>query len=1096
MKTQSALLVGQVALAGLTLLLAGCSGSNSAVTGAAMYIEACSLGCGNGNAGDQISCSIVNIGPNSEIVLQFSQPVDLSSVDDDSLQVVNINNGTVPAGTYVLDESDPRRLIFRPEMTVDELGQPRFSFASYQTYQLTVPGTVQGDNGPYIRGKNGKANLTRMQCTLSTTEGLVDPVPGPPIADAFVTAGGVTYELGVDVIPPLSCSATVSLLFQDIINPGTIATDPSGGESTTILVKVDTDGDLNTKADQVIQAGTWELPERAAYNAKLQTLAVFTPEGGFPSAGAEGTSTPRLIVVSTSSDILDLVNNGLANPTDYSFRTLQRSFDAIELPAAGGESFENSAGREDTLESGGNWGSGRLTWEIGGGSGRLGQLWIRPGEEVVLDTDSQLFPIPIQSAETTPPGSYPGQLRSLLDNYDPNDPETGLGGDYDPRDPEDWPTITVTNGLFEFSSVIIESGGTLRFQGSNPARVFSRGQLLLDGTIDLVGGDAPDHVSNSGGDHASNPSDAQATKYGGVGGVGSLAAGDGGQGADRINMKDSPQPTTMKNVGGIVWVPEEEAVNVGRDGEGVGGTTASGGQGGEHWPSVLPMAMNMGTTGFGDLEISVLPENDSGGLVCGSAMVAGPGSGGAYALDGGAGLPVSPHPPAGNPGVYANTPDDTPGGDSSVLGIEPPGTETGLFLVRHLRADPPFNHLRGGSGGGGGGTHVFGSRLNTGGAPCLGGGGLFPFFDHSAAGGGGGGGAIELVAGRRMAIGGEIDCSGGNGGNSSNPEATLYHNCDHSGSTGGVPDCTEFASPGGGGSGGAIKLSSRVVDILAAPGLSVIGGFGGAGVGGSTGGDGSPGLVRIEHSNFVSAESDAIDFAPLVSPYYPPSGSPPPPPGFNDPFLSAAILSIGPWEDPQFRPATYCGTQSCWMQPTVDDVEGECGVIFDLAFAEDESDDELALHDTKGWNMKVRYSPPGGGETKEFWYRGQDSVDDPDNLLHGNDDYEHYLGLTLNHGLAANLGSLLTVRFQGARVKGSLDVASGEQCSQDLLYTDRVESGSLTPWVRHPSHLNYFAPRPNMIRYVVLFEPRLQGAGFIQGHITGVTDLVIEVNPN
>ena len=1086
MKTQNAFLAGQAALMGLSLLLSGCSGGGgSSSTGASMYIEACSLGCGNGVGGDQISCSIVNVGPNTEIAILFSEPVDLTSVSSGTFQLVNTNNGTVPIGTYFIDEANPKRLIFRPQLTFDAQGQPNFSFDTNQTYQVNLPGMVQGDTGPYIQGTNGKPNMTRMRCTLRTTEGLIDPVPGPPVARAFVTSDGVEYELdGSTVVPPQSCEASVSLLFGDIMKVGTIA--PWGEQSTTILVKIDADGDLNTPADQVVQSGTWDFPNLEYNNANLQTLAVFTPQGGsFPSAGSD-LDNPRLIVVSTSDSVLDLVNNGLANPTDYAFQTKNRSFDPIELPAEGGEDFESSVGREDVLTSGGNWGSGRLTWGIGGGSGRCGPLLVRSGEELVLDTDSQLFPIPIQTDSTTPPGDYPGQLRSLLDNADP---DLGAGGDYDPLDAATWPTLTVTDGNFEFTSVTIEQGGTLTFQGSNPARLFARGQILNNGRIELNGGTAPDHRSNSGGGHTLNADKGQETKYGGAAGLGSANAGDGGQGADRMNHENSTLPL-MENVGGIVWDPPEVAVNVGRDGGGVGGTTPTGGRGGEHWPPTLPTTNNMASQpGFGDCEISVIPPNDSGANECGVGMVPGPGSGGAYALAGEVGKPISPFTPV-NPGVLANTPADTPGGDNSVLGIEPPGDETGIFLVRHLRW--VLGHLRGGSGGGGGGTGLYGGRLNAGGPPDCNNASLFPFFDHSAAGGGGGGGAVQVVAGRRLSIGGEIDCSGGNGGSALTPGQTLLEMCDHSGNTGVTADCEDFASPGGGGSGGAIKLQSQDIDIASTPErLLVAGGMGGVGVGGSIGGAGSPGLVRIEHSAFVDAPTDANIFAPWIAPYYEDGGTPPPPPGFNDPFQSAAILSLGAWESQQFRPASFSGAQSCWMQPVLPDIAGEeCGVFFDLAFQEDVSADPLDLYDTKGWNMKVRYAAPSG--VQEFWYRGQATAADPENPLHGIEDYETYLGTLLNHDEPTNDGSLFTVRFQGARATGILD----DTCDVDLYSIDDVEDGSLTAWVRHPAHLNAFTPAPNMIRYVIIFEQRLQGSGFIEGNITGVTDLIIKVQPN
>ena len=49
------------ALAAL-LLLAACSGSAGGGGGGSLYIESCSLGCGDGSGGNQVACSIDLVG--------------------------------------------------------------------------------------------------------------------------------------------------------------------------------------------------------------------------------------------------------------------------------------------------------------------------------------------------------------------------------------------------------------------------------------------------------------------------------------------------------------------------------------------------------------------------------------------------------------------------------------------------------------------------------------------------------------------------------------------------------------------------------------------------------------------------------------------------------------------------------------------------------------------------------------------------------------------------------------------------------------------------------------------------------------------------
>ncbi len=1060
MKTQPALLTGQAALLGLSLFLAGCSGGSSTSSGGGnMFLESCSLGCGNGIGGEQVSCSIVNIGQNSEITLLFSQPVDVSSVNSTSFQVINTSTGTVPVGTFSVDPSNNRRLIFRPGLDFDALGNPEFAFESDATYQIRIPGQAQGDDGPYIRSASGKSNQSRLSCSVRTSEGLIDPVPGPPTASVFVqkdNGQGGWNEVPASGASDILLSSTVKVVFNDIMNPATIA-NLSTGQSNSITVKIDPNGDLANPGDQVTQAGTWEIDVDFDL---LRTTAVFTPSGGFPSAG-DDPNNPRLTVVTLPPQLLDLVSNQLSNPGQVVFSTKILAFPEIKLPKEGGEDFVDGS-NEDVLASGGDWGGGRLAWGKGGGAGRLGPLLVRSGQELVLNTDSQQFPLP-------------SQVYSILDNTKP-------GIDYDPLDALTWPTITITDGAFEFSSVVIEPNAKLILVGSNPGRVFSRGQVLHNGVIDLSGETPPAHSSNSGGMQTQNPLDPLATRFGGNGGAGGPGAGAGGQGADRLNSAGAtnPLPTTA---GGIVFPAGEVAVNDGRPGEGVGGNTPTGGVGGEHYPPTLPRHWELGNPLFGDAEISIVPVDDAPTPhSCGVAMVAGPGSGGAYALSGEVGAPASPFT-AINPGLLNNVPASTPGGDNSSLNLEPPGTTVGLFLVRNLEF--VLGHLRGGSGGGGGGTSIYGTKNNnnTDANNCdAANAHLFPFFDHSAAGGGGGGGALQLAAGRRISMGGSIDCSGGNGGSALAPNAPLDTNCTESGSsTTTAPDCEKFAAPGGGGSGGAIRLQSVVVTLGGQDDqLDVRGGQGGFGAGGSLGGNGSPGLVRIEHSGYVSGTADAAIYSPFVAP----ASSDPnfnAPADYDVPYTSAAILSLGAWGNPQFRPESYSGSQSCWMKPV--------GNFFELAFSED---DVSAPDDPtkKSWNMDIRYETGANG-IKLFPYRGLST--DPDFPNMGGLDFEAYLGSTLNHDeLSPNAGSFLVVRFQGARATGD----PADPCDIDLQVGNEIEAGSLTPWVRSPEDLNQFSPRPNMVRFAVIFESRLANQGAIQASITGVTNLEIKVQPN
>jgi hypothetical protein len=137
--------------------------------------------------------------------------------------------------------------------------------------------------------------------------------------------------------------------------------------------------------------------------------------------------------------------------------------------------------------------------------------------------------------------------------------------------------------------------------------------------------------------------------------------------------------------------------------------------------------------------------------------------------------------------------------------------------------------------------------------------------------------------------------------------------------------------------------------------------------------------------------------------------------------------------------------------------------------------------------MDVLYETAGG--VVLFPYRG--IPDDPTFPLTGTD-FEGFLGRRLNHDEPEGEGSLFTVRFQGARAAGPLP----DRCDVDLSDEGgEIVPGSLTPWLIRPWRLNLFEPRPNMIRFAVVFDRSLQDQGPIQAQIRGVTNLRIRAQP-
>ena len=205
--------------------------------------------------------------------------------------------------------------------------------------------------------------------------------------------------------------------------------------------------------------------------------------------------------------------------------------------------------------------------------------------------------------------------------------------------------------------------------------------------------------------------------------------------------------------------------------------------------------------------IVALPEY-SNDTRCVCLVVGRTGSGGAYATDGTSGVSASEQPLAQysqDSGNLSNEPTDlSPGGDAATLALEAPNVDGTGYIRRKLEwfiTGPNANgfpeYLRGGSGGGGGGNHTYRTTASgqngTLNQACIGNSSIHQaWHDHAGARGGFGGGALQLTSGKGILVNGKIDASGA---------ATAA-----SSSTGIPGEYQQYAMPGGGGSGGAVKL--------------------------------------------------------------------------------------------------------------------------------------------------------------------------------------------------------------------------------------------------------------------------------------------------
>lgn len=1028
----------------LSALAAGCSSGSGNSAGqpsggvGSMAILSCSLGCNV--TGGTVSCGSKAVFRNETIAVEFNQAVLPSSVNKNTIKVLDDQTGSVPLGSYEVDPTNPKRVFFRPSLTFDSQGNPIFGFRAGASYTVTINGTdqVQGPASDFIRSTSGKVNSTTMECYVAATLGVRDLKPGAPTARVFydvVTATdpitgevtGVDREVlanGAVELEDVYRDTVIKLEFDDIMNPSTVV-NPVTGKASLIQVFIDGDGDVNTDADRVQVFGSWliNLDQDA-----LTTSAFFYPQEGLPSAGLDP-GMPRLLVVNLPVGVADLGDNTLINSGPVAGALEFFFFDEVFLPGGDGEDFATTEFRDD-LRTGAHWGPADLggslinamTPGLGGGSGRLGDLVVRPIDSpFVLNTDEEAFP----------PGN-------LVDNYDPI---TGM-----PAAGEE--SYTVEGGVFEFASVTIQPGATLRFEGTQPARIYARGGMVMQGLIDVAGADVGPQDSlpcdvtvtdetdprycfflEDGFDPGSMDPEEYADLFrGGRGAPGGPAGGAGGNGGDlsdgdyadplgTLLVKSFPDDLGARGLDN----PNAEIVLDGTTGEGVPafdnpGVLVGGGAGGPVFPDPFPVD----DSDLGGLII----DNDTDQCFARYAPVSG--GGGANATIGGAGQTGFHGAGAPKAADYGPAPPDAAGGDAS-LGFTP--------AAKSL--DPNLGYLRGGAGGGGSGAGVANTLLNgnlqTGcltvpaGTPLI-----ADFIQNMGAAGGGGGGAVQIQAAARLVLDGVIDATGGEGGQRSTFGGRM-----------------SYVGAGGSGAGGNVLLQSEQLELAGLPDrILVNGGDSARGAGKkNVGGEGGSGRVRVESG---TTPETLLTFSAVDARIQPDEDARDKLPGKPS---AQDVLSVVNFERQEGDPGRLSGGQSCWLKPV--------GNVFFVSFFEDDGD-EL------GWDMDIFVSDIG--ESVSWREVG---------ALFPGKSVEDVVGSDLGDGR-------FVVRFQGARAISPIP----NLCDVDITGS-AILSSSLTPWVRHPAELNDFFEneqlRPNLIRYQIIFDESNEFAS----QFTGVTSVKI-----
>lgn len=425
----------------------------------------------------------------------------------------------------------------------------------------------------------------------------------------------------------------------------------------------------------------------------------------------------------------------------------------------------------DLAKSSGTWSGGSARAGRLGGIGRLGSFDPTIGREVgpsvyEFDTVGHTFP-----------------------------PEVTLFGR----------TETVTDGVFEFTDFVVPAGVTVRFTGDRPAVLRVRGEVRIDGTLDVRGGD----VSASFDGRSPTPplGSPPVSAPGQPGAPGGPGGGRGGLGADACDGLGAAGGRFSGSNGEDLVAPFRSAY--------FGAVTGTGGRGGPLWPT------------------SGLRANVVVGLFSSiSGMTASGGSGGSYAGAGQDGSALR---------TFTGLPNDLSGPTTAGAGVGYLAPPPGVASIDHF--------LVGGSGGGGGGSHpLMMSRIDVFGSS----GQVAPQAWRAGAGGGGGAGALAIRAGRSIRIGssGILDARGG--------DAAEFLSA-----ASGPP------APGGGGSGGSVLFQvdgtiaqAGTIDLTGGRGgRCLVTAFNGLQAE-SVGGAGAPGFVRLERT----ATSAPADLGTVLGP--------------------------------------------------------------------------------------------------------------------------------------------------------------------------------------------------------------------------------------
>jgi len=666
----------------LLALLSGCSGGSSGTANLSparcsgtTATKFCLVSCNLGCSNTE--CSVSQIAQNQPISLTFSQMVDPASVNSGTV-LLRTQSGEPPIGDLLVNGNT---ITFQPKIEIQG-GVTFFGFRANESYVLTLPAGSGG--GGSLRSVSGEALGARVSCQLIVSRGIID-LDGQPPAPSLISP---TTSTGV------SRGVTIVVEFSELIDAA-----PFAGSGEGSPIEYSASRTLQSGGTAVCDDNQARVPLPGVPRVELDPVRNKTTVSFRPSLQIPGSTCLEVRVTDRVRDL----SGRPAAPVLYRFVTEPAPPDDLSVV----EEFDGDSrldfGSSSTVWTGGAALPGRL-----GGSGKLGpfdyQLGIGVGGGVWnwdLDVAGGIaFP-----AEQT----LTGQVER------------------------------VTNGEFEFTNFVLPAGVTVRFLGTRIPRIRVRGDVQIEGTIDVSALPQPQLLG-------------AIVPNGQPGGAGGPGGGRGGNGANQSNGNSGFSGQNGQDV----QVPAGHAY--------VGRAAGTGGRGAAQFPA--------------DNNAATFLNNSSCGQV-----PPGAGGGGFFAA-GGIGRALQS--PVANPELGP----DSPGGVAfSLFPLVSTSTSLEHFLV-------------GGSGGGGGGSHLYAQvsappanrmwRVGTGGTGgggaiairCGGamsittpsttvafrarGGDPFNNYMHQLQGppgpaGGGSGGSVLLQSARSILAQGTIDITGGLG---------------------------------------------------------------------------------------------------------------------------------------------------------------------------------------------------------------------------------------------------------------------------------------------------------------------------------------------